>query len=163
MTKRIWTEQDRENDRKRYVNRTPEQIACKKCDDAKYRLKHDTKAYHKKWYEKNKEHNNKKSQEWYRNNKAKVIEQTWVRSIREKFGITPEQYYELVEQQGNKCAICGSSNPQVRGKGKWHIDHCHKTNKVRGLLCFKCNTGLGLFNDNPELFKIATAYLLTFR
>ena len=73
------------------------------------------------------------------------------------YGISLEQYEELKANQGNKCAICG-------GKGKGiqevlDVDHDHKTGKVRGLLCSKCNSGLGMLQDNPHILKSALQYL----
>mgnify|MGYP000119516448 CR=1 FL=1 len=72
-----------------------------------------------------------------------------------KYGITLDQFEELFQQQGQKCAICGNDKP-LRG---FHLDHCHKTNKVRGILCHTCNSGLGLFKDNPDIFLKAADYL----
>lgn len=73
------------------------------------------------------------------------------------YGITPEKYDEMLVAQGGLCKICrGSDNGPW---GKLAVDHCHKTGRVRGLLCAKCNKGLGQFNDNPELIRLAAAYL----
>ena len=74
------------------------------------------------------------------------------------YGITLEQYYELLQQQNNCCAICGTDKPSERTK-YFAVDHCHATGKVRGLLCTKCNRGLGLFNDVPERLQAAVNYL----
>lgn len=73
------------------------------------------------------------------------------------YGITGEQFKALLKKQNNCCAICGSK--VAGGRGDWHVDHCHTTNKVRGLLCHHCNTGLGLFKDSTELLKLAAEYL----
>jgi len=73
------------------------------------------------------------------------------------YGINHKQYEEMFIQQENKCAICGS--PQV-GTKRLSIDHCHKTGKVRALLCQKCNFGLGFFRDNVELLEKAKQYLI---
>lgn len=70
-----------------------------------------------------------------------------------KYGLTPEAYKELFDKQQGKCAIPSCANPID------HIDHDHVTDKVRGLLCQKCNRGLGHFNDNPQLLEEAAAYL----
>ena len=75
--------------------------------------------------------------------------------IKHKFGLLEEEYNKLLLNQNNKCAIC---NEQTIGK-YLHVDHCHETNKIRGLLCGNCNRGLGLFKDNPEFTAKATAYL----
>jgi len=66
------------------------------------------------------------------------------------------RYNEYVELQGNRCAICGTDNP---GLSDWSADHCHTTNKPRGLLCVRCNAGLGYFKDNPEYLQSAINYL----
>lgn len=54
-----------------------------------------------------------------------------------KYGITAEQYGDLLRAQGGRCAICGTDSPA--GIGGFHIDHCHATGRVRGLLCHHCN------------------------
>jgi hypothetical protein len=72
-----------------------------------------------------------------------------------KYGITYEDYDRMLLQQNGVCAICGTP-PK---KNRLAVDHCHKTKKVRGLLCFRCNYGLNWFQDNPERFTRASAYL----
>lgn len=59
-----------------------------------------------------------------------------------KFKITPADFDRMLEEQGGRCAICGTTEP--RGRGRFHVDHDHTSNVVRGLLCTACNTGLGL-------------------
>lgn len=71
-----------------------------------------------------------------------------------KYGLTVTQFNVLQDQQQNKCAIC--SKPLGE---KFCIDHCHETGKVRGLLCYGCNSGIGLLNDDPALLTIAIEYL----
>lgn len=75
-----------------------------------------------------------------------------------EFGITLEQYNDILKKQGGKCAICGTDRIP-KGKKMLFVDHCHKTNKVRGILCHNCNMGLGHFMDNVESLKNAIAYL----
>lgn len=75
-----------------------------------------------------------------------------------QYGLTPEQYNQILIAQDHKCALCFSPNPG--SKGTFHVDHDHKTNQVRGLLCHSCNTALGLFKDNPQILQLAIAYLL---
>lgn len=77
--------------------------------------------------------------------------------IRNRFGITLDQYNSMLEAQGYTCAICRKSD-EVEGR-RLAIDHCHTTGKIRGLLCGKCNRGLGLFNDKEELLEEAIKYL----
>jgi len=77
--------------------------------------------------------------------------------LNKKYNITVEQFDQMVEMQNNKCAICGSSLEGI--KQNRHVDHDHKTGKVRGILCHKCNRGLGYFNDDPVLLKSAAEYV----
>jgi predicted nucleic acid-binding Zn ribbon protein len=74
------------------------------------------------------------------------------------YGITAEEYTALLEAQGNRCAICGSDEWPGKGNGP-HVDHCHVGGQVRGLLCGRCNTGLGQFGDDPVVLRAAAAYL----
>lgn len=76
-----------------------------------------------------------------------------------QFGIDETTYKALVEKQNGLCASCHGL-PGGRS-GVLHIDHCHKTGKVRGLLCHKCNRGLGLFNDDIAKLRMAISYLET--
>lgn len=71
-----------------------------------------------------------------------------------RFGITEEQYTAMLSAQNNVCAICGRSQ-----KKRLAVDHCHKTGAIRGLLCFRCNFGLGWFSDNSDTFKKIVQYL----
>jgi hypothetical protein len=75
-----------------------------------------------------------------------------------KYGLTHEQYKSLLISQGSRCAICRTKTP--RGRGEWAVDHDHTTGKVRGLLCTKCNTGIGLFDDDPARLRAAIKYLV---
>ncbi len=77
--------------------------------------------------------------------------------LRRHYGIEPVEYGLLLAAQHYKCAICKSSN--WGGRGNPHVDHNHMTGKVRGLLCHRCNTGLGLFCDNSTVLRHAIIYL----
>lgn len=72
-----------------------------------------------------------------------------------KYGITKIEFEQLLVNQENKCAICKTN---INGK-HCHIDHCHSSNKVRGLLCDLCNKGLGQFRDSIEFLTSAINYL----
>jgi hypothetical protein len=74
-----------------------------------------------------------------------------------RFGITLDDYNRILKEQNDSCKIC-STHLEAFKKGL-HVDHCHKTGKVRGILCTNCNTGLGMFKDNPELLTLAISYL----
>jgi len=72
-----------------------------------------------------------------------------------QYGISPEEYDRILALQNGVCAIC-RKKPNRR---LLYVDHCHRTGKVRGLLCMKCNSALGLYEDDPNLTEAATAYL----
>lgn len=76
--------------------------------------------------------------------------------LRHQYGITLDQYREMLKSQGGVCAICKKECISGRSLA---VDHDHETDKVRQLLCANCNRGLGFFQDSPELLKIASAYL----
>ncbi len=77
-----------------------------------------------------------------------------------EYKLSPEDYQTMFDAQNGVCAICGEIERTKLGK-KLAVDHCHKTGKIRGLLCFKCNRGLGIFKDSIELFNNAIKYLET--
>ena len=72
-----------------------------------------------------------------------------------RYGLTPFQYERLYQIQEGKCAICERKEPNKR----LAVDHCHKSGKIRGLLCSGCNILLGRFNDDEAVFKKAINYL----
>lgn len=76
-----------------------------------------------------------------------------------KFGITPEQYDELLAKQGGKCAICESPPSEKRMLA---VDHCHDSGEVRGLLCWPCNVSLGKMDDDPARLRRAAKYVEEF-
>lgn len=77
--------------------------------------------------------------------------------IHKKYGITWDQYQSLITAQNNLCAICNKGESPKR---RLAIDHCHRTGRVRGLLCIKCNRALGYFGDDPAVVRAALGYLL---
>lgn len=76
-------------------------------------------------------------------------EQSW-----KKIGLTEDMYEDAAHKQKYKCAICG-----LKVSGRLHVDHCHETNKFRGLLCQPCNMALGLLKDNLDTISAAYEYL----
>jgi hypothetical protein len=86
----------------------------------------------------------------------------WASRIKLQYGLSLEQYEALLAYQGGGCAICGASEPggsQPLGRTAWPVDHDHVTGRVRGLLCSRCNTGIGFFRDDPEVCRQAAEYL----
>jgi hypothetical protein len=113
----------------------------------------------KVWWDKNKDRINKERS----GNKKKYTYDSWSARLRRVYGITPDDYFEMLDNQSSKCLICNTDDPGPIGRGSlsrvFAVDHCHETGKVRGLLCHKCNMGLGLFRDDPDLLHKAINYL----
>lgn len=108
----------------------------------------------KEYREKNLEKVKKMQKDWYLNNPEKVKEQ----KLKKEYGISLEQYDEMFRKQKSSCAICGTHQDDL--KLKLSVDHCHETKKVRGLLCGKCNRGIGFLNDDANIVSKALDYLL---
>ena len=105
---------------------------------------------------------NERAREYRRNNleKRKILER---KADIKKYGLKIEDLDRMVKKQDYKCAIC-SEDLVLFGESKdknkiAHVDHNHDTGEVRGLLCDKCNRGLGYFRDNPEYLLSAISYL----
>ena len=93
------------------------------------------------------------------NNKTHYLKKKRWKDIEKKYGISKKQYQDMEQKQKGVCASCGQE-PKNRGKnGSFVVDHCHTTGAVRGLLCAKCNAGIGFFDDNPALLLLASQYL----
>lgn len=78
--------------------------------------------------------------------------------LRKKFKITAEEYNNILSSQGSVCAICGKDEQE--NKRALSLDHCHSTGKIRGILCNKCNVGLGCFSDDTQKLLMAVEYLM---
>lgn len=136
----------------------------------------DKRARHneasRRYYALNKDKHYERTRKWKRNNKAKLAEQMrlWRKDnpdkardikrrseLKQKYGITTDQFDEMLAAQGGCCAICGTDTP--KGSGTFHVDHCHTTGKIRGLLCINCNRGLGNFKDSLFFLQQAINYI----
>lgn len=89
-----------------------------------------------------------KASENYQSNRAKRLADSRIRRLAVDYGITPAEYDAMAAAQGHRCACCGSKEPG--GSGSFHVDHDHVTGDVRGLLCSKCNLGIGSLGDTVE-------------
>jgi len=99
-----------------------------------------------------------RSREWRRLNPELYKQRMRWYNVKGTYGIDEVEYRKMLDAQGGTCAICKSPDPGW--KHEWfHIDHCHKTGKVRGLLCNGCNPGLGSFGDDPSRLRLAAEYL----
>lgn len=92
----------------------------------------------------------------YQKNKPKQLAKSRKQRLR-KYGLTEDDYNKMLVAQDYKCAICKSNKPG--GRGRFHVDHCHKTGKVRKLLCTRCNTMLGMVNDDITILEAGIDYL----
>lgn len=85
---------------------------------------------------------------------AKAMEAREKRNRERKLGTLLSIWSEDTKRtQGGKCAICGSPSDNL------FIDHCHRTGRVRALLCLRCNSGLGFFDDDPDRLEAASRYI----
>ena len=82
--------------------------------------------------------------------------------LKKRYGVTVEQYNEMLAEQNGVCAVCEKPEAnEIGGKTpSLAVDHDHKTGKIRALLCSNCNRALGLFNDDPALLAKAQSYVL---
>ena len=132
-------------------------------------------GYHKEYYIKNKKRRLNQNKKWKIKNKDRRRE--WVRkhyiknavrmkrddrkyNLKTNYNLTLEQYNEMFKKQKGKCAICEKHQSEL--KVSLHVDHNHTTGQNRGLLCHKCNFGLGLFAESIELFDKAKQYIKSF-
>ena len=128
---------------------------CRKCYlKEKERTEYTLKEYKAKWYQENKE----KIKQYKKNNPISK-ETIFKYSIKYNHNISVNDYNKLAEEQNNKCAICGKTSEENHNK-KLYVDHNHSTLQIRGLLCQKCNSALGLFQDSPEILINALNYLI---
>lgn len=92
---------------------------------------------------------------YYRARKDKDRLMDRERHLRAKFGITMHEYDALLRDQNGVCGICGAE-PRDKNLA---VDHCHSSGKIRGLLCFNCNSVLGKFKDSADLLRLSADYL----
>ena len=135
---------------------------CKPCHRERFRIagywknrsperKRQVREVHRRWYIKKRSDPAKVEQDRQRNRDHQR---------KKVYGITSEDFNALLQAQNDRCAICKSLPTQRSTKENvLHVDHCHNTGKVRGLLCLSCNHGLGKFRDSPTLLRQAAEYL----
>jgi len=106
-----------------------------------------------RWYDLNRAYAKKQAREWQMQNPRKRKNNR----LKYAYGITIETYEEMYSAQNGKCCICNDAYPAL------YVDHNHKTEAVRGLLCARCNTGLGFFRDSHKMLHLAAAYLRKYK
>ena len=105
----------------------------------------------RRYHHADKERARRKGQKWTRDNPEKAKNKVWRR-----YGIDVVAARKAWDAHDGRCACCGSATPTSRG---WVVDHDHASGKVRGVLCVKCNTGIGLLGDTLETVLRAVDYL----
>lgn len=85
--------------------------------------------------------------------------------VQRKYGVNYQEYLRMLEQQNNCCANpgCKASTPGAPGRSRFYIDHDHKTNEIRGLLCHSCNLALGHVNDEIKKLNGLIEYLQKYK
>lgn len=113
--------------------------------------------YHRKWRAENGEAYKAYQRDYYQANKEKLKERMRANALLRQYGLTVQDYDDLLEAQGGGCAVCGVEKGHAGNR--LAVDHDHSTGEVRGLLCDRCNLILGKADDNPELLLGLAAYL----
>jgi len=123
--------------------------------------------YLKQYYLNNKEKYSKQSKENYQKylvENPKFFRERENKRLKKLYGISLEDYHDLVLAQSNRCAICGEEETKRHHTSGMTfslvVDHDHNTGKVRGLLCSRCNRSIGLFYENPKLLNKVVQYLI---
>jgi hypothetical protein len=80
-------------------------------------------------------------------------------NYKKNYGMSLDDYDKMLAEQNGCCKVCGSSTSQTQRTEHFFVDHCHATGKVRGLLCIKCNAGIGNFCDDISKLEAAIRYL----
>lgn len=98
--------------------------------------------------------------EWKSKNPERSKEVYYKARLKHLYGISPDDVIEMRARQGGVCKICGSKPFTKRCKTELHIDHCHVTGKIRGLLCNTCNRVLGFLEDDYKIAMSMAEYLM---
>ena len=130
---------------------------CKACTNARrlkrYRRNREREiARVRAWQKANPE----RVKAWRQKNRARVLRKLREIHLRNKFGLTVQEYAGILQAQSGVCALCEC--PPTPGISL-HVDHNHGTGEIRGLLCVRCNNALGLFREDPDLLRRAARYV----
>lgn len=115
------------------------------------------KAYHRGWRPKNRTKLKEKQNARRALDPGLMRNRVWASHLKKHYGMTPDEYDAMRDAQDGLCFIC------QREAELLYVDHDHDTGAVRKLLCPRCNTGLGLFGDDPEALLAAADYLVSHR
>jgi len=120
-----------------------------------YKNLEQRKEYNKEYHIKNKEHISVKKKTWFLNNKDRVREN----KLKTKYNLTLDQYNKMLSDQNNCCKVCNIKFNINTKQLTPHVDHCHTTDKIRGLLCMKCNTSLGYLKEDTKIMQKLIEYI----
>jgi len=154
-----WTEKNKKRiseQKHRYYIENREDILSR-CAKYKEEHKEDSREWQRKYFIENREYIMKQRRERRMKNPNRTREKDWGYNLKHKYGITVEDYDEMLESQDNGCAICGKT-PEENGR-RLHVDHDHRTGKVRGLLCHACNMLIGFAYDDIDILLNTINYL----
>lgn len=142
----------RDASNKAYRDRHKERVAAA---SRKWEKEHPEikRMYDKKYRTANREKTLMANKKWRNANPKKDIK----RHLMAHYNMTVDEYNFMFESQQGKCAICGQHQSELTKA--LFVDHNHETGKIRGLLCSKCNAGIGFFHDDIALLNIAIEYL----
>lgn len=147
-SKARWANPDYKASQKKAFCKMPKCSECGETNIEKFYVDKNGKRTNKKCKQCHKKECNER---WH----SRTLLDRWT-SRANKYGVTKQFLIDLHEKQNGKCAICNEVPQSERGL---HVDHCHETNKVRGLLCHGCNTGIGALKENPKIMLKAIKYL----
>lgn len=136
---------------------------CKKCKELQHRLWRERNSAHvTEWHQEYDQTPERKAAHAARERRRydSKAEQARDRTLQKRYGITLDQYNDLLAQQGGVCAICKKACKSGRLLA---VDHDHETGERRGLLCMNCNRAIGWLGDDPELIQAALDYVLKYR
>jgi len=123
----------------------------------------------RKWYQENKSRKSRawnlrnpdrvraNSKKWWEKNRESYVLKRRIYVLKSKYGLTLQEWEMMVLTQRNSCALC---QKEFKNRRSINVDHCHKTGKVRGLLCTPCNRGIGVLGDDEEGLERALKYVL---
>lgn len=158
LCRRCNTEKPLSDFRKASKEKDGYQYSCKKCSNE------DTKKWRKKNYELEKERarirrhsnldkHNATTRRWRENNPDKVK----ALHLKKKYNLTLDQWNSMFLEQQGKCKVCETHQDNL--EKELAVDHCHKTGKIRGLLCVRCNRAIGLLEDRIDLLEKSINHL----
>lgn len=121
----------------------------------KNRCKDCVNIKRKEWELKNPDRRREYKREWQR--KPEQVEKRKIKHRERAYKLSETDYQTMLGEQGHLCKLC--ENPLIKGYNTIHIDHCHETGRVRGILCQPCNQGIGFLRHDEEILRKAIVYV----